>query len=134
MNSANMLLLIIVILAAGIIGGLCGSLYQMQHYSLQVQKAETLDMLSSEAVESIMAFGEVTNVSGRIVTLSFGEGKNLQIYIKDDAKIYNRTMVNKKIVATEIKFEEIKNGVNLNIPITVSATGRLEAIAAVITQ
>jgi len=132
--ASNLVLVLILIVAAGIIGGLSGALFQTYHYALQIQKAQTLDMLSSKAVESIMAFGEVTNVSGRTVTLAFGEGQNLKVYIKEAAKIFSRAMVDKKITAVEKKFEDIKNGVNLNMPITVSATGRLEAGAAVITQ
>jgi len=122
-----------------ILGGGLGIVYQKQQIlpsSQQpltqptVQQNSTLvRILSSTAVAPIVAYGSVTEINGKDITLNSGKSK-LTISTNQNAKIYlpvvqNNVGTKSPAVALLGKFEDIKVGDNLNITLKVSKDGTI---------
>lgn len=93
--------------------------------------------LKSKAINSISAFGNVTNISGRTVTLTYNK-ETIQIKMRDDAKFYTFVQTkdpktNKTISKQQAaKFTDIKIGDNLNVSVKITADNKLEGSSAII--
>jgi len=123
MKKNNILILIIVGLALFVVGSGAGVFYQTQKDSLKV---ETIDKLSSKAVPSIVAYGQVEKIEGRDVALSYQEDA-LTVRVKDNAVIYSFIVDSEgKSSQQKVDFSEIKKGDNVNINVKVLETGELQ--------
>ncbi len=120
-----------------VLGGGLGIWYQTQKDAPQLkeaQKAESVvKFLNSKVSSSINARGIVEKISGRNITLSF-EGENIEIRIKEDAKIYSFNNISESakktssdtLVQTKNTFESIKMGDDLFINFRALPEGILE--------
>ena len=127
----KILLSTVPIIIALIGGGVIGMYFQFQKDSFEIDKgkkmAAVLNSLSSRAVPSVVAFGSVSKIDGRSITLTYG-GENITINISDDVKIYSSSG-NEQAIAP---FEIIKVGDNLSINIKVIPEGQLQGQSIII--
>ena len=134
MNKAIITLLIILaVLVSLALGAGLGIFYQMQKPAPQLVVAEknatTIKDLSSGIVLSAVAYGQVSVIDGRKVTLTYN-GQNMQIEIAKDALIYYLPSGGGSIKLSaanvqKAKISDIKTGDLLNVTITVSPDGVL---------
>lgn len=110
-----------VFLGAGYLAGIGVKQEQPKNFEKTVNAVKSLS--SSKVVPSITAMGKVTKISGRNITLTNGE-ESIEIYIKDDAKIYSSQK--------ESNFGAITVGDNLNIRIKISPDGQIDGSSVVI--
>ncbi|MBU4274882.1 hypothetical protein KKE19_03665 [Patescibacteria group bacterium] len=104
--------------------------------------ANILNSLSSlKIIASTIAFGEVTKISDRTITLTYGT-ENLPIRIKEDAKISSFILPAPNDKGEQIisdipeqktaEFGDIKVGDNLNISLRILPDGEIEGISVII--
>jgi hypothetical protein len=100
------------IILAFMAGLIIGAFYQIQKVAPQIQQTENvIQGISSEVINAVVAYGNVSAVGdGRKVTLSYN-GDNLDIVLQVSAKIYLYEGADKK----EIQFEDIKIGDKVNV-------------------
>lgn len=133
----------VVFLAAGYLAGVG---LERGQTGFRLEKLEkTINVLnslsSSKIIASIVAFGEVTKISDRTVTLTYGT-ENLPIRIKEDAKVFSFILPapnNKgEQVISDIpeqknaEFKDIKLGDNLNVSIKILLEGQVEGLSVII--
>lgn len=120
MEKKNLITLVVVAVLALIVGGVLGMSMQAQKDAPQIQKAEkfesTIKSLSSKIVPSIMAYGQVSNINGRDLTIVYGT-ESLTINIKDDATIQSFVPPSNGSAPIQQKVEinALKNGDSVNI-------------------
>jgi hypothetical protein len=122
---------IVLLVGAGILllvfGVGLGVLYQNQQPLSQTEKAvEAVKFLSSKTVPSIVAYGQVTKIDGRNITL-FYSGDSITINMDANSQVY--LFVNDstgKPVQKKVEFGEIKVGDNLNITLKLLVDGQLQ--------
>lgn len=99
--------------------------------------AQVVKDLTSKVIPSIAAYGKVTKIDGKNITLSY-QGDALVVPIRDDAKIYSFTTttatgtVAKTPTSKEITFQELKVGDDLSINVRILATGKMEGFSVVV--
>lgn len=87
--------------------------------------AKAIEVLSSPLVPSIVAYGQVESINGRVITLSYS-GKTLSVEISSNAVIYSYSAGSGAAGGQkQIKFENIKKGDTLNVSIKLSSDGSL---------
>ncbi len=137
--------LIILHVASGllilIIGAGLGFFYQIKMGAVpqkEVPKVEAVQKLSSKVIPSIAAYGEVTNIDGRNITLTFG-GDSLTVKIRDNAQVYLPTTYSKDSKGNTVtlpqqaaKFADIKTGDNLSVVIKLLPDGQIEGQLVII--
>ncbi len=139
MNKSLAFLLVIAGVIIFILGGGAGVFYQTQQVQLNnpqnIAAEAALKALSSKVVPSIVAFGKVTSISGRNVTLNYA-GENLTIKIDETAQISSFTApsAGSKTTASQGKaeFKDIKVGNTLSINLRLLADGALKGMSVVI--
>lgn len=102
----------------------------------QQQIIKTAGIISSKIVRTIIASGKVSNILGKIITIT-NEGENMDIFIKDDTQISSTSIIysqgkpasSKQIPA---KFSDIKTGDQLSVIIKVLPDGKIEAVSVTI--
>jgi len=130
---ASLALLVIIILAFFALGGGVGIFYQSQKEGGQPGVAENiLKNLNSKAVPSIIAYGQVTKIDGRNVTLSFN-GDSVTIKINDSASI-NSFVKSASGTTTQQKmnFSQIKKGDTLSVNVKLLPDGNLQGESVII--
>lgn len=133
----NKALLVVAALVIFVLGGGAGVFYQSQADAPQLQsvaKAEALiKNVSSGIIPSMVAYGQVSKVEGRNVTLSYA-GDSLAISVKQDAPVYSFAQAAGSTTPTQQKvdFSTIKVGNNLNIVLKMLASGDLEGQQVII--
>jgi hypothetical protein len=136
MNKINLVVLLIiggvVLLASG--AGL-GILYQNQTVSPQFEKAvAAVNFLSSKAVPSIVAYGQVVSIDERNLTLAFN-GDNIAITINDDASVNSFVKDEKGTMAQKkVDFSQIKKGDTLNVSVKLLPDGQIQGLSVIIIQ
>ncbi len=142
MNKSLAFLLVIAGVIIFVLGGGAGVFYQTQQSQLgiigapQNSAAETaLKSLSSKVIPSIVAFGEVSNISGKNITLK-NAGESLTIKIDDNAQIssFNAAPAKGTTAPTQAKaeFKDIKIGNTLSINLRLLSSGTLKGMSVVI--
>ncbi len=109
---------------------------------VQTQKMpEAINVLSSKVIPSIAAYGIVTKIDGRNITLTY-QTDSIVITMRSDAKIYSY-VVNSALVKPGSKppanayvtkladFNDIKVNQNLSANIKVYPDGRVEGFSAI---
>jgi hypothetical protein len=126
-NLAVLLLIGVLLLAIGI--GI-GVIYQSQRSNPITSAVKSL---SSDIIASIAAYGEVTKIDGRNITLSFSED-NLTIFVSPEAQVYSfkqqATGTNSRQNLAD--FNDIKKGDFINISLKFYSDGKLEGNNVVI--
>ena len=133
MENKNLAVLAAVAIIIFLIGGGLGAFYQNQN---NFQKLLAIKQLSSKVVPSIVAYGKVSKIQGKNITLNFS-GDSLTVLITDTAQIYsfaspanaNTTQSNSQ---QKINFSDIKVGDSLNIGLRVSPAGVLSGTAVMV--
>jgi hypothetical protein len=101
----------------------------------QQQLSETIKELSSRVIPSIAAYGTVTNIDGRNISLRY-QGDSIVISVMPDAKIYSYTPSatgsNAKSLTTQVDFSKIKVGDNLSVNLKVIPTGQIEGLSVIV--
>lgn len=135
MNIKNIIILIVAGVLIFLIGGGLGILSQTQS-KVEKVKTETVNNLASKVVSSIVAYGQVKNISGRDITLS-NLGDDLVISVANNAPVYAFTTVKSKTgvvsqVQQVVGFEIIKIGDKINSTIKLLSTGKFEGESVII--
>lgn len=141
MSKTNIIVLVIVIAVVGVIVGLgLGMMLQKQADAPKVSKFAAYETavkaLSSKAVPSIIAYGQVSNIEGRKVTLNYS-GETLVVDVAQNANVYALTpAAGAKAPTAPVQrkalFTEVKKGDNLNITLKLSSDGKIEGQSVII--
>jgi hypothetical protein len=141
MDRKNLVILIIVAIVFFVVGGGVGVMYQNQMGVVpanEAPKIQAVQTLSSKVIPSITAFGQVSSIEGKDVTLTFG-GDSLKIKVRDDAQIYlpatSTTDQNGKPVTSAqqtAKFSDIKVGDNVSVNLKLLPDGQIEGQMVII--
>jgi hypothetical protein len=114
-----------------------GIIYQKQQEG-NSKTAEAVRALSSRAVPSIAAYGQVLDISGRNITLSYSD-ESLTFPVIDGADIISVTNSNASgsgVTASaaqkKVDFSSIKKGDTLSVNIKLLADGSLEGRSVII--
>ena len=89
-KNKQLVILIIIGVFLFLLGGVIGIAYDSQTGPQQV-KVKTVNSLTSKVVSSITAYGKITNINGKNLTLN-NLGDNLVFLIADNAQIYSFTI------------------------------------------
>jgi len=132
-KKTSIILLVIGGLFFLILGGGLGIFYQSQKDVLQSpegnSKLKAVQVLSSKVIPSITAYGQISNIDGRNITLTFG-GDSLNVKINDDAIVY---LPSSESSPQQIaKFEDIKKGDNVSVNLRLLPDGQIEGQMVII--
>lgn len=120
-----------------VVGAALGIFYQIDKDAAKIQGAENMSAavkaLSSDSVQSIVAFGQVKKITGRTIVLSYA-GKTLSAVIANDAKIFSFASAGQGASQgqKEVSFNSIKEGDSLNIILKLYPDGRIEGRQVII--
>jgi len=106
-----------------VLGAGVGFLYKTLQISPQLTVIKTL---SSKTVPSMVAYGQVSKIEGRDITLSYS-GDNINISMEENSPVYS--FVNdsaKRDNQKKMELKDIKIGDNLNIAIRLLPDGRIQ--------
>ena len=145
MEKKNLISLIVIGVVFFIVGGGLGLMYQKQKDAQSQlpqnnKKVAAVQTLSSKVIPSITAYGQISKIDGRNLTLAFG-GDSLTIKIRDDALVYMPSKTTsdssgKQIITpqTQSKFSDIKTGDNVSVNVKLLSDGQLEGQIVIILQ
>ena len=137
------ILMVIVAVVLLVVGVFLGMGLQMQKDNAKINgSASTISAvksLSSKVVPSIIAYGQVTNISGKVLTLSYS-GDVLDVKISDNSNIYSFSAPTAPAgsktptapVQQKALFSDIRKGDNLNVSLKLKADGSLEGQSVII--
>jgi len=141
MDKKTSIVLFVISAVFFVLGGGLGVLYQEQKSVSEIQdspKTKAVQTLSSKVIPSITAFGQLTNIDGRNVTLTFG-GDSLTVKIRDDAQIYLPATTTKDSKGNPVtapqqtaKFSDIKVGDNVSVNLKLLPDGQIEGQLVII--
>lgn len=140
MDTKNLTIVIVVAVIFLVVGGAVGMTLQSSKDATAVagyaKLQPAVEALSSKVVPSIIAYGQVTNIEGKNLTLSYS-GQTLVVAVAQNANIYSFVAPaagSKVTTPTQRKatFAEIKKGDNLNISLKLSSDGKLEGQSVII--
>ena len=122
MDKNNLIILIIAGLVLLILGGAAGFFYKTLQISPQLA---VIKDLSSKTIPSIVAYGQVSKIEGRDITLSFN-GDNIKVSVEANSPVYSFVNDAKgKPIQKKVELKEIKIGDSLNITIKLLPDGQL---------
>ncbi|MBX4201189.1 hypothetical protein KW786_03645 [Candidatus Parcubacteria bacterium] len=148
METRNVIISLIVgllVLAAGFLGGMfwggMGSPAEIVSPDSDQQPgtSQVVKDLSSKVIPSIAAYGKVSKIENRNLTLNY-EGDTVIIPVRNDAKIYSfvssasgtATKPNTVPSSKEITFQEVKMDDNVSVNVKVLENGTLEGFSVVV--
>lgn len=123
MDKLNFIIFILIGIVLFIFGAGAGIMYQAQK---SFSQPGILDILNSKVVSSVTVYGEVADINGRDITLSY-EGERLVIGVASDAQIFSSDSSRQNS-----DFSQIKKGDYVNAGIKFSSDGRVQAQTIVI--
>ena len=130
MQKASTLWLVILGIAILLVGGGLGVVYQKSTSSPSTANTaasqDFLTKLNSKVISSMVAYGDVTKVSGKAITLTT-EGQSLTVTMKDNATYTMRVPATSTTKASSKKatLSDVKVGNKINISLDLSDTGEL---------
>jgi hypothetical protein len=134
MNKASLIVLsVVMVLAALGLGGGVGVLYQTQKDAPQISRAtELVKKLTSKALPSIVAYGQIINIEGKNLKLSFN-GEDVTVKISDTAAVTSfNTDSQGKTSQQNLDFSQVKLGQTVSINTRVLLDGQLQGEAIMI--
>lgn len=140
METKNLIIVVVVAVVAIVIGGATGMMIQQQKNAPQIAQAESLmpaiKGLSSKVIPSIIAYGQVTSIEGRNISLSYN-GEALTIPVKENANVYSFIQADGAKAGTapaqqKVLFSDIKKGDSVNVSVKLFQDGRLEGQSVII--
>lgn len=138
----------IVLLVVCALGAGLGIFYQTQQAPQFAQAgssvqtmAATISKLSSGLVPSIVAYGQVTNINGQNLTLSFAN-QSMTIGMAQNVPVYSftpstsSTALKSNVVSAQkaITLSDIKKGDYANVTIKILPNGQMEGQTIIVTQ
>ena len=134
-KETNIIILLVVaglIISAVSVG--VGIFYQSKKDNSEIQKTPVdvnnlLKSLSSNIINAVSAYGGVTNIEGRDITLSYG-GSSLTINVAENTAITEFAPTvpgSNQGIPKNLKFSDIKKGDNVNIALKIMPDGSLSA-------
>lgn len=126
MDRSSFISLLVVGVILFLVGAGVGVYYQMQKGSFGDAAVRAL---SSKVIPSIVAYGQVTNISGRNITLSHN-GDSLTIPVATDAQV--SSFASGLTAEQDVGFGDVKKGDYINISVKLSADGSMEGRAVII--
>lgn len=134
----NIILIIVGALIILIIGAALGMVYQAQKGSTSLfpssDSSAVVKTLSSKVIASIIAYGTVSDIQGKNITLSYNSD-SVTIAIADTAEIYSFSQASGSNTAptqTKTEFSQIKKGDSLNITLNLLSDGQLKGTSVII--
>ncbi len=127
MKKLVLIILFFLSLALFLASGIGFGIFYQQQKDLIGEKnsKDTLKALSSKNIASIIAYGQITKIDGRDLTISY-LGDTMKILAEDGCKIYLiGESAGGQSEKKEINFEDIKVGNHLNITIKVMPDGQI---------
>lgn len=129
-------LLAVLAIAIFVVGGGVGVFYQKSQQPLASLPAEKTPNLINElkkSVVSITAYGQVSDIQGKSITLT-NNNATLALPVAEDAQIYIFTPASGKTPAAQSSssFDKIKKGDYVNVDIRFSQNNALEGSSVVI--
>lgn len=116
-----------------VLGGGIGFLYKTLQISPQIKKTTAIiEALSSKTVLSTVAYGQVSKIEGRDITLSY-DGDSIKISMAENTPVYS--FVNDstgKSIQKKVDLKQIKIGDSLNITIKLLSDGQIQSQSALI--
>lgn len=133
MNPRIIILSIIIILAAFLIGGGAGILYQSQKpvqpqaSNLNVdQMSSLIKQLTSKPIASIAAYGQIQSIDGKNIALSY-LGDSITVKLADNAQVFSLAVDSKgKTSQQKVDFSQVKKGDNVSISLKLLPDGTLQ--------
>ena len=134
MNKLNSTFLMVISgLVILVLGFGAGFFYKTFQVSPQLEKSMALiKTLSSKTVLSTVAYGQVSEITGNDITLSYN-GDNIKISMTESSPVYS--FVNDSSgnpVQKKVDFKQIKIGDSLNITIKLLPDGQIQSQSALI--
>ena len=134
MNKLNSTFLMVISgLVLLVLGFGAGFFYKTFQVSPQLEKSMALiKTLSSKTVLSTVAYGQVSEITGNDITLSYN-GDNIKISMTENSPVYS--FVNDSSgnpVQKKVDFKQIKIGDSLNITIKLLPDGQIQSQSALI--
>ena len=115
-----------------VLGGGIGFLYKTLQISPQIKKTtEIIKALSSKTVLSTVAYGQVSKIEGKDISLSYN-GDSIKISMAEKAPVYSFVDSAEIPNQKKVDFKEIKVGDNLNITIKLFPDGQIQGQSALI--
>lgn len=134
METKNLTIIIIVAVVAIVVGGVLGMSMQSAKDASSVSMASKLQpavkTLSSKVVPSIVAYGQVSDMQGRNITLNYG-GDSITVPIAENSNVYSFVAPvagSKTTTPTQqkVQFAEIKKGDSLNVSLKLLPDGTIQ--------
>lgn len=124
-----------------VVGTALGFFYQIFMGAVpqkEMPKIQAVQTLSSKVIPSITAYGTVTKIDGKNVTLTFG-GDSLTVKIRDNAQIFLPASSSKDSKGNTVtlpqqtaRFADIKTGENISVNIKLLPDGQIEGQLVII--
>ena len=126
MEKSNLIVLLLIGVVIFFVGAGLGIFYQIKIGSRSTVEVKTVNSLASKVIPSIVAYGKVTKIEGRNVTVSYG-GDTLVVPVKDDAQVFafTNTTATSAPIQQKSTFNEVKVGNNINISVKVLDDGQM---------
>jgi hypothetical protein len=131
MDKTNLTILVVVGVIFLVVGAALGIFYQVQR---DIPSLAAVKTLSSKVIPAIAAYGDVTKVDDRNVTLSFN-GDSLTVRIKENSpvvKFARASVGNPNPAEQKVDFKDIKVGDSLSVSVKVLPDGQLEGVSVII--
>lgn len=133
-NKVLMLVVVIVCLVLGAVAGMYLPALVSPQAKNSVKIEAAVKDLSSKVIPSIVAYGKVTKISGKNITLAFG-GDSVVIPVGEKSTVYSLAVPAGQAgspTQQKVEFSQIKVGDNLNISLKLSSDGKLEGQSVII--
>ena len=136
------IVLVLIFFAAGAASGIFYE-KQKQYFNpvkseSEVKSEQIIKEISSKIVPSMNAYGQVSKIDGRAMTLRYNGQENqiLAMNVRSDAKVYSflSVVANKEggsVSSKEVAFEDIKIGDTINAVIKITSDG-IEGLSLII--
>ncbi len=148
MNIKNVVIAIVLGVLILVFGVGIGVVYQGQKSPVaqvesqqNAQSASTIKALSSKVIPSVAAYGTITNINGRNLTVGY-QTDSIVVPVNNDAKIYGFVVTSAvpkggilpktSTTSQQINFSDIKKGDSVSVNIKVLASGKMEGLSVIV--
>jgi len=127
MKNKNLVILIVAGVLIFLLGIGLGMFFNKITYNTQGKSA-----LSSKVISSVVAYGQVSGINGRVLTLN-NLGEDLNIAISENAQIYTFAKDGSgQQIQQAVGFSSILVGNKVNVAVRMLVTGAVEGLSVII--
>jgi len=129
----SIVLIVILIVAAFLLGGALGMYYQKGPGVGLSSNSDLVKTLSSKVVPSMIAYGAVSKIDGRTLTLTYGTD-SIVVPVAEGAQVFSFTQTTTGSTPTqkEANFSDIKVGNSINVSLKLLSNGNLQGTSVII--